>query len=97
MNVMKKEINKVVSALKAHKNVVVSFEHLAPTVLVDSKDLYKAEYTDKAGSYLFEISKQGSEWVITSDGFQCSRSKDINYIKWNFESQLATYSPQVLI
>lgn len=96
MNVMKNEIRKVVKALKAHKNVVVTFEHLAPTVIVDSKDLYKAQYTDKAGSYLFEISKQGGEWIITNDGFPCGRSSDINYIKWNFESQLATYSPQVL-
>lgn len=96
MNVMEKEIKKVVKALKTHKNVIVTFEHLAPKVIEDSSDLYKAEYTDKAGSYLFEIAKQDGKWVITSDGFECSRSNDINYIKWNFESQLATYSPQVL-
>lgn len=96
MNVMKKEIKQVATALKTHNNVIVTFEHLAPKVIEDSADLYKAEYTDKAGSYLFQIAKQYGKWVITSDGFECARSSDIEYIKWNFESQLATYSPQVL-
>ena len=89
-------MKKVVKALKTHKNVIVTFERLAPKVIEDSDDLYKAEYTDKDGSYLFEIIKKDGKWVITSDGFECSRSSNIDYIKWNFESQLATYTPKVL-
>jgi len=96
MKLMEKEAKQIGKVLKAGNDVIVTFEHLKPTVLVDTKDMYKAQYKDKVGSYLFEIAKKEGKWVITSDGFECSRSSDIDYIKWNFESQLATYSPQVL-
>ena len=94
--VMKKEINKAVEALKTSDTLILRYKHLAPKVLLDDVNKYEALYTDSEGTYFFEIKRVGKGFEVSTDGFVCSNSSDVDYIKWNFESQLATYTPKVL-
>ncbi len=90
------DVNQVINALKKHKSVILHFEHLVPKVLVDTPQLYRAKYTDRQGDYEFEITKSADSLTVTSSGMKIGTYKDTDYIKWNFESQLAKYTPKVL-
>ena len=94
--VRNKNVNQVINELKKHKIVTVEFEHLLPEVLIDTPQHYLARYTDQDGDYEFEITKSSAGWTITSSGVQIGTFKDADYIKWDFESQLAKYTPKVL-
>jgi hypothetical protein len=93
---LKNDVNQVVNALKSHKSVILKFEHLVPDVLVDTPQHYLARYTDRYGDYEFEITKAGNGWTVTSSGMKIGTFKDVDYIKWDFESQLAKYTPKIL-
>ena len=93
---LKNDVNQVINALKKHKSVILQFEHLSPEVLIDTPQHYLARYTDRHGDYEFEITKSSAGWTITSSGVQIGTFKDADYIKWDFESQLAKYTPKVL-
>jgi hypothetical protein len=69
---------------------------LTPTVQIDTPQIYKAIYKDTQGSYNFEIKRDGTDWRVTSDGFECCKTDNREYLIWNFESQLGNYSPKVL-
>jgi hypothetical protein len=94
--VRNKNVNQVINELKKHKIVTVEFEHLLPEVLIDTPQHYLARYTDQDGDYEFEITKTSAGWKVTSSGMVIGTFKDSDYIKWNFESQLAKYTPKVL-
>jgi hypothetical protein len=94
--VMKKEINQAVDALKTSDTLILRYKHLVPSILLDTFNKYEALYTDSEGTYLFEIKRVGKRFVVSTDGFVCSNSSEVDYIKWNFDSQLATYTPKVL-
>lgn len=91
-----KELDQVVKAFESKQNVTLVFKHLAPKVIEDSEHLYKAKYKDSFGSYTFQIQKVGDAWQVTSSGLKFSPTKDKDFLRWNYESQLALYSPKVL-
>lgn len=93
---LKNDVNQIINALKNHESVILQFEHLSPEVLIDTPQRYLARYTDRHGDYEFEITKSSAGWTITSSGVQIGTFKDADYIKWDFESQLAKYTPKVL-
>ena len=93
---LKNDVNQVISALKKHKSVILQFEHLSPEVLIDTPEHYLARYRDRHGDYEFEITKTSAGWAVTSSGVHIGTFNDVDYIKWNFESQLAIYTPKVL-
>jgi hypothetical protein len=93
---LKNDVNQVINQLKKHKIVTVEFEHLLPEVLIDTPQHYLARYTDQDGDYEFEITKTSAGWKVTSSGMVIGTFKDPDYIKWDFESQLAKYTPKVL-
>ena len=95
-DVVNEDVNQVISALKKHKSVILHFEHLWPEVLIDTSLHYRARYTDRHGGYEFEITKSSDGWIVTSSDVQIGTFKDADYIKWDFESQLAKYTPRVL-
>lgn len=76
--------------------LILKTKVLKPTVVIDTNDHFKANYIDAQGPYEFEIKKVDKQWRVTSDGFECCKSKDKGYLLWNFESQLSAYSPRVL-
>lgn len=90
------DVNQLIRALKKHKSVILHFEHILPEVLIDTPLHYRAGYTDWHGGYEFEITKSSDGWIVTSSGVQIGTFKDADYIKWDFESQLAKYTPRVL-
>jgi hypothetical protein len=94
--VRNKNVNQVINELKKHKIVTVEFEHLLPEVLIDTPQHYLARYTDQDGDYEFEITKTSAGWKVTSSGMVIGTFKDADFIKWDFESQLAKYTPKVL-
>jgi hypothetical protein len=96
MKILNAEIGKIAKAFETHDSVILSYAKLVPSVLIDSKNHYKAVYIDSAGTYEFEIVKKNNKFIVISDGFECSTSPDAEYIKWNFESQLALIHPKVL-
>ena len=93
---LKNDVNQVINALKKHKSVILKFEHLVPEVLMDTPEHYRAAYADRHGDYVFEITKSSDGWTVTSSGMKIGTFKDADYIKWDFESQLAKYTPKVL-
>lgn len=93
---LKNDVNQVINALKKHKSVILQFEHIAPEVLIDTPEHYLARYTDRHGDYEFEITKSSAGWKVTSSEMVIGIFKDPDYIKWDFESQLAKYTPKVL-
>jgi len=95
-NILQNDVNQAINALKKHKSVTLQFEHLVPDVLVDTHQHYIARYTDRHGEYEFEITKSSDGWTVTSSGMKIGTFKDADYIKWDFESQLAKYTPKVL-
>ena len=56
---------------------------------IEKKDKTKEDYE-------FEITKTSAGWKVTSSGMVIGTFKDADYIKWDFESQLAKYTPKVL-
>lgn len=94
--VLKNDVNQVINVLKKHQSVILHFEHLSPEVLIDTPQHYLARYTDRHGDYEFEITKTSAGWKVTSSEMVIGTFKDADYIKWDFESQLAKYTPKVL-
>lgn len=90
------DINQVINALKQYKGVILHFEHLVPEVLIDTPQHYRAKYKDRHGDYVFEITESTGGWTVTSSGMKIGTFEDADYIKWDFESQLAKYTPKVL-
>lgn len=93
---LKNDVNQTINTLKKYKSVILQFEHLLPEVLIDTPQHYRARYTDRHGDYEFEIAKTSAGWKVTSSGMAIGTFKDADYIKWDFESQLAKYTPKVL-
>jgi hypothetical protein len=65
-------------------------------ILKDKANVFEAEYKDRKGHYIFKISKKAGTFTVNSDGRVCHRGFTAEFIKWDFEMQLAGLNPKVL-
>jgi len=80
----------------APKTIILTFARITPIkVLEDSKTRYHAIYDDGDGKYPFKVLRKKNAYTVISCGITCCKSKNVDFIKWNFETQLAKVSPRV--